>query len=195
MSPPYFPVDIHTLPSQRTFHTITGEQYIIWQHSVGNKNSKPQIVTHQEDTKNAELCIATKFVHCHPLDGAVLYRIEYAGRRLVYATDVEWSDGQYDPDFLAFAEGADLLIHDAQYTSEDYHATKHGYGHSTVEMATGAACAAEVHKLVLFHHEPTYDDAKLDAMEAKAQTYFAHTHSAYEGMEIDLLALRTERGL
>src|SRR5205085_1195399 len=85
MSPPYFPVDIHTLPSERTFHTITGEQYIIWQHSsegVGNKNSKPQIVTHQEDTKNAELCISTKFVYCQPLDGATLYRREYADRRL-----------------------------------------------------------------------------------------------------------------
>ena len=58
-------------------------------------------------------------------------------------------------------------------------------------MATNAACEAGVRELILFHHEPTYDDAKLDAMEAEAQRQFAHTRSAYEGLEIDLLAART----
>src|SRR5947209_4902763 len=96
-------------------------------------------------------------------------------------------------EFPGLAEGADLLIHDAQYTIEDYQQTKHGYGHSTVEMATSAASIAGVGQLILFHHEPTYDDAQLDAMEALARTQFAHTRSAYEGMEIDLLALRTNK--
>jgi phosphoribosyl 1,2-cyclic phosphodiesterase len=58
-------------------------------------------------------------------------------------------------------------------------------------MATGVASAAGVHELILFHHEPTYDDAKLDAMEAQAQAQFALTRSACEGMEIDLLANET----
>jgi len=136
------------------------------------------------------VCVYIKFTHSHPLNGAVLYRIDYAGRRMVYATDVEWKE-QCDPHFLAFAEGADLLVHDAQYTSEDYQQGKRGFGHSTVEMATSAARAASVGQLVLFHHEPTYDDAKLDAMEALARTQFAYAHSAYEGMEIDLLAPKT----
>jgi phosphoribosyl 1,2-cyclic phosphodiesterase len=187
MSPPYFPVDIRALPSQRTFHTIMEDQYIICGHRHG---SKPCVVTAPRDTKDAEVCVYIKFTHSHPLNGAVLYRIDYAGRRLVYATDVEWSE-QCDPNFLAFAEGADLLIHDAQYTIEDYEQTKHGYGHSTVEMATNAASIAGVDELILFHHEPTYDDAQLDAMEALARTQFAHTRSAYEGMEIDLLTPRT----
>ena len=63
---------------------------------------------------------------------------------------------------------------------------KHGYGHSTVEMATDVARAAHVGELILFHHEPTYDDNQLDAMEEEARAYFAHTRSACEGMEIDL---------
>ena len=189
MSPPYFPVDIRALPSQRTFHTIMEDQYIICGHNDG---SKPCVVTAPGDTKDAEVCVYIKFTQSHPLNGAVLYRIDYAERRLVYATDVEWSE-QCDPNFLAFAEGADLLIHDAQYTIEDYQQTKHGYGHSTVEMATSAASIAGVGQLILFHHEPTYDDAQLDAMEALARTQFAHTRSAYEGMEIDLLALRTNK--
>ena len=188
MSPPYFPVDIRKLPSQRTFHIVDDEQYIIWRHGYG---SKPHIVFDQKDTKGAEVCVYIKYTHSHPLNGAILYRIEYAGRRVVYATDVEWSE-HYDPAFLAFAEGADLLIHDAQYTSEDYLQAKQGFGHSNIEMATGVARAAGVHALVLFHHEPTYDDVKLDAMEAEAQTQFAHTLSACEGMEIDLLAPKTD---
>jgi len=192
MSPPYFPVDIGKLPSQRRFHTVTGEQFITWDHGSG---SKPEIAWNQEQTKDAELCVAIQFTDSHPLNGAILYRIEYAGRRLVYATDVEWSEQRYDPDFLAFAQGADLLVHDAQYTAEDYQKAKRGFGHSTIEMATGVACEARVRELILFHHEPTYDDAKLDAMEAEARRRFAHTRSAYEGLQINLLTAWSERGL
>jgi ribonuclease BN (tRNA processing enzyme) len=53
-------------------------------------------------------------------------------------------------------------------------------------MATEVAHAAAVGQLILFHHEPTYDDDKLDAIEAEAKTLFANTYSAFEGMEIDL---------
>jgi ribonuclease BN (tRNA processing enzyme) len=119
------------------------------------------------------------------MDGALVYCIEYASRRLIYSTDVEWKE-QYDPGFLAFVEGADLLIHDAQYTNHDYQQSKQGFGHSTLEMATGVARAAHVRQLILFHHEPTYDDSELEAMETEARTQFANTRSAYEGMEIDL---------
>jgi len=120
------------------------------------------------------------------LNGAVIYRVEYADRHIVYATDVEWKDGS-DADFLSFIEGADLLIHDAQYTVQDYQQSKRGFGHSTVAMAVDVARSAHVRKLILFHHEPTYDDNQLDSLEAEAQKHFAHTVSAYEGMEVDLL--------
>jgi ribonuclease BN (tRNA processing enzyme) len=53
-------------------------------------------------------------------------------------------------------------------------------------MATEAANLAHVGKLVLFHHEPTHNDAKLDALQKEARTRFASTYSAYEGMEIDV---------
>lgn len=192
MSPPYFPVDIGKLPSQRTFHTVTGEEFVTWDHDYG---SKPEVVCNREQTKDAELCVAIQFTDSHPSNGAILYRIEYAGRRLVYATDVEWSGQRYDPAFMTFVEGADLLVHDAQYTVEDYQKAKRGFGHSTIEMATGVACEARVRELILFHHEPTYDDAKLDTLEAEARRRFAHTRSAYEGLEINLLRARDERGL
>ncbi len=186
MSPPYFPVDVRQLPSRRTFHTIRDEQCITWQAG----NDEPEINEYKRKRsviQDGELCVRAKFTQSHPLNGAIVYRIEYAKRCVVYATDVEWSDG-YEQAFLDFIEGADVLIHDAQYTTSDYQQMKRGYGHSTVAMAVGVARAAHVHELILFHHEPTYDDNKLDTMEKEARTHFEHTRSACEGMEIDLLA-------
>jgi phosphoribosyl 1,2-cyclic phosphodiesterase len=190
MSPPYFPVDLRKLPSHRTFHTVTGEEDIIW-----HKGSRePHMNGHRRDYRKRakdEVKVRTQFTTSHPLNGAVLYRIEYAGHSAVYATDVEWRAG-IDPDFLRFVEGADLLIHDAQYTTHDYEHSKQGFGHSTVEMAIEAAQAAHVQQLILFHHEPTYDDNQLDAMEAEAQSQFPRARSAREGMEIDLLEGQNE---
>jgi phosphoribosyl 1,2-cyclic phosphodiesterase len=188
MSPPYFPVDLHKLPSNRTFHTLAEGESIIWKYG----QSTPKVVYgHEQHGCDAEMRVLAQYTTSHPLDGSVIYRIEYAGHSMVYSTDVEWNDS-YDPCCIAIAKGTDLLIHDAQYTSSDYE-SKRGFGHSTIEMATGMARAAGVGELILFHHEPTYDDDKLDWMEAEARKQFAHTRSAYEGMEIDLLAPRTER--
>ncbi|GAC1463277.1 MAG: MBL fold metallo-hydrolase [Ktedonobacteraceae bacterium] len=182
MSPPYFPVDVRTLPSRRSFDTIVDEQCIVWNGTY----AEPHIGMLPHAMKRDEVCVAAKFTESHPKDGAVMYRIEYAGRSVIYATDVEWQQG-CDDDVLAFIEGADLLIHDAQYTRHEYLHMKQGFGHSTIEMAVATAQAAHVHELVLFHHDPTYDDMQLDRMEAEARTSFAHTRSAYEGMEINLL--------
>ncbi len=186
MSPPYFPVDVRKLPSQRTFHTIADDLCVTWDIESG----EPEVTRLRHGRQNTEeVRVLAKFTQSHPLDGAVIYRVDYAGRTVVYATDVEWRDG-CEPEFLAFVEGADLLIHDAQYTTDDYRLNKHGFGHSTIGMAVQAARDAHVGELILFHHEPTYDDNQLDYMEAEARTLFAHTRSACEGMEIDLLAER-----
>jgi len=182
MSPPYFPVDIRKLPSHRAFHTISDEEQLVWR----NGDRRPAIIrTGVEDTSEAEVCATARLTNSHPLDGAVIYRIEYAGRVLVFATDVEWRE-QCDPAFITFVEGADVLIHDAQYTVDEYQHAKEGFGHSTIEMATEVAHTARVGQLILFHHEPTYDDSKLDTIQAEAQKLFANTYSAFEGMEIDL---------
>ncbi|EFH90908.1 MBL fold metallo-hydrolase [Ktedonobacter racemifer] len=183
MSPPYFPVDMRQLPSQRTFHTLCDTQCVAW------RAGSPALEESAEGNAGAEgeLRVVAKLTQCHPQNGACIYRIEYAGKRIVYATDVEWKEGS-DAEFVQFIEGADLLIHDAQYTVTDYQQEKHGFGHSTIAMATEAARLAQVRELVLFHHEPTYDDNQLDLMEAEARAQFAHTRSACEGMEIDLLS-------
>jgi phosphoribosyl 1,2-cyclic phosphodiesterase len=193
MSPPYFPVDIRCLPSRRIYHTITSNQCIYWQNGMTEptimKNGS-QAVPEQDAMR---VSVNAWFTNSHPQNGALIYRIEYAQRSVVYATDVEWRKG-CDERFLSFIKGADVLIHDAQYTTPDYQQNKQGFGHSTVAMAVEAARQAQVGMLVLFHHEPTYDDERLDQMEMEARSVFPRSYSAYEGMEIDLLARTIKRG-
>jgi phosphoribosyl 1,2-cyclic phosphodiesterase len=188
MSPPSFPVDIHTLPSQRFYHTVTNTLRVCWLPD----QQEPQIEEHcteerAEVLNPKNLYVTARFTNSHPLNGAVIYRIDYAGHSIVYATDVEWKNG-CESDFLSFVESTDVLIHDAQYSVADYRRGKHGFGHSTIEMATTAAQKTHARHLVLFHHEPTYDDTQLDRMEAAARRRFASTRSAFEGLEIDLLS-------
>ncbi len=89
-----------------------------------------------------------------------------------------------------FFQGADLLVHDAQYTRQEYEKGKIGWGHSPIEDAIAAAKRAGVKQLALFHHDPERSDDQLDAM---AQTYCApeltspmQVFFAREGQEIVL---------
>jgi hypothetical protein len=61
-----------------------------------------------------------------------------------------------------------------------------GYGHSTAAMACEVAAAAEVGKLVLFHHDPAYDDGTIDGIEREALARFENTVAAYEGLSLTL---------
>lgn len=89
-----------------------------------------------------------------------------------------------------FFSGADLLVHDTQYTEAEYKARFLGWGHSSMEHAIAAANRAGVRSMALFHHEPLRTDAQLDALAAQycvlpgpggTKVFFAQ-----EGMEIDL---------
>ena len=91
---------------------------------------------------------------------------------------------------MELAYGADLLIHDAQYTKEEYYGVnrdpRRTWGHSTPEAAAEVAIAANVKKLVLFHHDPYHDDATVDQMLVIAAATFPETIAASEGMVIEL---------
>ncbi|HET7770236.1 MAG TPA: diguanylate cyclase [Chloroflexota bacterium] len=125
----------------------------------------------------------------HP-GGGVAYRIEVGGRAIVYATDTEpdgdFPDLKLDPNVLALAEDADVLIYDSQYTDDGYQ-SKVGWGHSPVSYAVRLAAAARVGHLVLFHHDPTHDDAAIDAMVARARS-LATTYALAHSLKIDAAA-------
>jgi phosphoribosyl 1,2-cyclic phosphodiesterase len=133
------------------------------------------------------LIVKTKFLN-HPIL-CLGYRFEYEGKsfctvydhepfRNVFPEDPD--DPNYDEDaakegaqvakeendrVLEFIAGADLLIHDAQYTAKEYMASKIGWGHSSIESAINNAYRAKAKKLLLFHHDPNRTDTELQELE------------------------------
>ena len=119
----------------------------------------------------------------HP-GGSYGYRIERDGKVLVICTDLEHGD-QIDASVVAFAQGADLLVHEAQYTTEEL-ATHRGWGHSSYEQAIQVAEQAGVKQLVMTHHDPDHDDQFLREVEKTCQDRFPDCLLAREQMEIEV---------
>jgi phosphoribosyl 1,2-cyclic phosphodiesterase len=136
------------------------------------------------------------------------YRITGDNATVCYLSDHEpfyegiWRDGaepgrmdsilkEGDLRHAEFMQGADVVIHEAQYTPEEYPA-KQNWGHSTYTYVVQLAAAAGVRRLVLTHHDPSHDDAFIDDVQARAQE-LAHRLDpaldvvcAYEGLDIAL---------
>lgn len=122
-------------------------------------------------------------------DTTYAFRIDYDGRSLVYASDTE-NLPEIDKKLVELASGADILIHDAQYTNEEYKGldgpSRRNWGHSTPEAAAKLAAASGVKKLVLFHHDPYHDDAQIDKILEIASTIFPNTIAASENATLEL---------
>jgi phosphoribosyl 1,2-cyclic phosphodiesterase len=110
------------------------------------------------------------------------FRLEVDGCVVAYCCDHEpyvaaaaYGDtplAERDKEHAEFAKGADLLIHDAQYSEQEY-AKKIGWGHSTAEYVCKVAQYAGVKKVALTHHEPTQSDAAIDAHVRSIQDRFS----------------------
>jgi len=117
----------------------------------------------------------------HP-GGSYGYRFEYDNHVLVICTDVEHRN-KIDERIVKLADGADILVHDAQYTKEEL-VYKRGWGHSSCEQAMEVAERANVKQLILTHHDPDHDDEFLRKIEKKCQDRFKDTLLAREKMEV-----------
>jgi phosphoribosyl 1,2-cyclic phosphodiesterase len=167
MRPPYFPVQFSDLRGDIRFHDVTEDDMII-----GDAKVRIRPVP-----------------HCGPTVG---YRIEWDGAVVAYI-----SDHQAPPELdtvadsvLELCDGADLLIHDAQYTTEEFGHKSH-WGHCTVDYSVLVAKRAGVRKLAMFHHDPAHDDDTIDGLLTGAQASSdlvsgAEVVAAYEGLSIAL---------
>jgi ribonuclease BN (tRNA processing enzyme) len=94
-----------------------------------------------------------------------------------------------DPGVMELASGADLLIHDAQYTPEEF-SQKSDWGHCTVQYALRVASASGAKRLALFHHDPSHGDELLDALVDEAARLAGsdgpEVIGAFEGLRISL---------
>jgi len=100
-------------------------------------------------------------------------------------------DAVVDPKLLKLAMGVDVLIYDSQYLPEEYAGTnggmpKLGWGHSTYEEAVKLAKAANAKRLILYHLDPTQNDAAVAEKERRARALFADCEAAREGLVIEL---------
>ena len=157
------------------------------------------------------ITLKTKYLN-HPLL-CLGYRFEFKGKVLCTAFDTEpfrnvFSTDPNAPDYdpvasekgeeavreenqklLDFFHGADILVHDCQYTKKEYFASKIGWGHSYFEHAINSALEAGVKKIVLFHYDPPRTDQELFALEKRCHEYMENQSAleivvAREGMEI-----------
>lgn len=102
----------------------------------------------------------------HP-QGATGYRVDHGGKSICYITDTEQRDGGLDKGIIALCRDADIMIYDSSYTDAEYPRYK-GWGHSTWQEGMRVADAAGVGTLVIFHHDPSHDDAFMDGVAREA---------------------------
>lgn len=120
----------------------------------------------------------------HP-GGCLGYRIENDGLVFTYCTDSSHEDDQLTESVLDLADGADLLVHDAQYSIEQ-RAAYADYGHSSWKEATEVANVAGVKCLALFHFDPSASDEHLEQVRIEARQLFPSTILAREGLTVEL---------
>ena len=161
MASPYFPVAISEMKAQRNFYDIE------------------EGVTQFEGAT-----MRTQWLN-HP-QGCTGFRLETRNGVLVYATDNEPGDEYFDKAVRKLAEGADVLIYDAQYLPEEYEARRRGWGHSHWREAIKVVMESGAKELVLFHHDPDHDDRLIDKVVQEARNYFPRVRAASEGMEISI---------
>lgn len=164
---PNFPVPLQIMSAQLEFHDM----------QIGDV------------LKFGDVKVSTALLN-HPGE-AVGYRVSWEGYAAAYVTDTEHFPDRVDENVLFLARDADVLIYDATYTDEEYHSEKSskvGWGHSTWQEAVKVAKAANVKRLVIFHHDPLHNDDFLDNVGEQVAQHFPNSLMAREGLSIQLIS-------
>lgn len=188
----YFPVTLDRMESKIRFHELRECEF-----DIDDVHVRVQYLNH------TSLCLGYRFevdgrVVCYCSDvepNARLFLRHDARDRAFETDDVEEALAaivhEEDRRYARFVVGADLVIHDAMYTQEEY-LRKIGWGHSSAEFATDLSMLTRVRRLALYHHEPVHDDDQIDAMVAASTARVAERRGglqvlgAAEGLEITL---------
>jgi len=171
-SPPLFPVHLQDIPSHLVAHDAPAEPW-----DLGGASVTAALVEHPGPTLG--------------------YRIQEGDGTLTYISDHEPAKAgdlkTRSPETVsgyALAAGADVLLHDSQYTEDEY-PHRVGWGHSSIADTVTFALMAKVHRLLMFHHDPLHGDAQLEQMLLRARELWGSERDglvlcAWEGMEFDV---------
>lgn len=169
-SPPLFPVYFRNLTCQLQIHEIDNSTF-----SIGPFDITSRYIIHPGPTVGYRLQSGRGVVTYIPDHEPALGVGGLPG-------NLQWLSGS------ELAYGADVLLHDAQYTREEY-AMRKGWGHCVLDDAVQYAILNKVQKLYLMHHDPLHTDQQLDAMFAQARSQFndhLDFEMAFEGENIQL---------
>ena len=170
LSPPLFPVSVRELAADLHFHELPGHEIEIGEFSI-----QTQLIIHPNPTIGYR-------IKCDRAAVTYLPDHEPALGSQGFPRDKEWLSG------YMLAQESDLLIHDTQYTEEEYQ-TRIGFGHSSVRHAFQFAGLSGTKHFVPFHHDPTHNDNDLDRMFKQAieefEPAFAVTPSR-EGLSLEV---------
>ena len=183
----YFPVTYEEMGSLKSCTNINQTDILI----LDNKNKKLDIYNKfHNDYSYTEKDLVIKILkgYNHPKDGVYIYRIEYMGKSLVFATDVESYIGG-DIKLIKFSENADILIHDAAYDCNTY-LKKQGWGHSTSQMAAENAKLAKVKNLFLTHYDPEDMEIDIENKLKEAKKVFKDSNLGIEGLVVDMFNIK-----
>lgn len=167
MNPPNFPVNFNDITAEITYHNECTDTF-----TIGSLKVTPIAIS-------------------HPNQG-MGYRFEENGRSFVFLTDNELTyshpgSRSYE-EYRSFSEGADLLIHDAEYLPEEYKLTQ-GWGHSVFTDACRLALDARAKGFALFHHNQERSDGELQEMVARCRKMAGgkmECLAMYQGLEIEI---------
>lgn len=161
LSPPIFPVALRDIPCELTINELDNSEI-----QIGSFSIRSEFIIHRGPTLG--------------------YRIECGNKTLAYLPDHEpmiSSPSLYDGDKWVsgfyLAQDADVLIHDTQYTEEEY-ATRNGFGHSSIQHTINFARRTHCKRVFMFHHDPEHNDKFLAGMLSTARDL------AKEDLKVDL---------
>lgn len=174
MLPPTFPIEYKDLKSVRKHFVIKDGSEII--SPLGSMHIK----------------VMGAYAPSHPQQGALYFKMsEVTSLKSVACIWDNESKTGGDRAVINFAKNCDVMIHDTQYTEEEYNSDKmvvQGFGHSTYEMAIQNAKQSNIKdKLICTHFNPAHTDDKLDTIQMKYNTStYPDVILAKEGMEIEV---------
>ena len=167
IAPPLFPVELDRLPGSMNFYDVGDHDFFVGGYAV-----RSRLIPHVGNTHG--------------------YRVEWEGLSVAYLSDHQQPhDGSFTATegALELVRGADLVIHDAQYTPEEF-PLKNTWGHCTVDYAVWLAAEAGAKRLALFHHDPVRHDDDVDALLCAAQKsgreQGVEVFAASEGLTVEL---------
>ncbi len=150
LSPPLFPVRVRDMPCRLTLHDVPPEPF-----EIGGLQITAALVCHPGPTVGYRITEDTTSIAYLPDHEPALGARHFPG-------ESDWTSG------FDLAAGADLLIHDAQYSDTEY-PQRVGWGHSSIPQTLRFASAAGVKRLATFHHDPGHDDRTLDRLLEEAR--------------------------